>query len=112
MAGNGRKTARAGGFESLTRAELLELVRRKAAVFMISDEDLMRGLRECMLRKARALMDEAMAEMEIHRGGDAESLPAFLGASAKFDRGMAMYERAAQLLDLPEEGRGVEVDHG
>lgn len=48
MAGNGRKTARDGGFESLTRAELLELVQRKAAVFTISDEDLMRARRECM----------------------------------------------------------------
>lgn len=52
-------------------------------------------------------MDEARAEMEIHVGS-LESLPAYLRAAAKFDRGMAMYERATQLLD-PEADRG--TDH-
>ena len=77
----------------LTKEELLELIACRGWNLSIKDNDIERVRRNSMTRKAKKMVDEACVEMKANVGP--QNWPAYKNASAKFDRGMRLYDEAS-----------------
>ena len=80
----------------LTKKELLELIVMRGLNYSISTHDIETVRWNTMIRNAKKMMDEACAEMEVHKGP--QNYPAYKQAMDKFDRAMKLYDKSDKFL--------------
>ena len=78
-----------------TKQDLLELLRPVVITGYVTERGIKRIQADRIVRKARRLSDEALAEMKRHSGNPRPAaVEAWTEASRKFDRAMALYDKA------------------
>lgn len=82
--------------ECLTREELLRLFHQHSFFMRITERDILRAKQDCMFKKARALMDTAINEMEQNKGF--KKFNKWFLAHQKFARAMALYDEAENII--------------
>lgn len=81
---------------NLTRDELIELICNTGAGFYIKDRDIQTVRAKSLLSRAKAMSDDALAEM--HRYARTDHVK-WRSANKKFDRAMKLYDQSDKIRE-------------